>query len=344
MSSYKSYLKRELIETIISEYVGDNANIQCNKCNDRITYSIRFNDKLKRTALLLVYFNKDGTTTIMYGTGKNPEYSKKLANRIIEKATIHLIDVNSLYFKNITTENIDELKQRYSDCGYIVSVPNRVSNGIQYHVQSENGESLHFIWYSNSAILFQGRPSLLFNQTVEFLLDYFPSNDVVKELLGYYKISIPQEDFEHEFETRYSRLYHGINEKLRAIILPAIALRKIIPENLSDYSYIAYPVLRGLEGVLRSIFLQYGITIDNQHLFKDCFEFNHTHQKWVAGRLIIENIPDTNTHQRLVNLYTLFYNKRHSLFHVDSLTPIITSREDALSIVDETLDALNNNI
>mgnify|MGYP005897818069 CR=1 FL=1 len=343
MSSYKNCnLKREMIESTIHNFVGDMAVICPKLCDSRITYSIQFKDKCTKTALLLVYYNQDGTTTLMYGSGKNQEYSKTLADEILDKTTIQLINVSNLYFRGVTQNNVEELKQKLSDIGCILSDPTTVSNGIQYHVKSVNGEAIHFIWYSNSAILFQGRPSFLFNQTIEFLLEYFPPNDVVKEVLGYYRISIPQEDVRHELETRYSNLNQAIDDKLKAIILPALALKRTIPENLTDYSYIAYPVLRGLEGVLKSMFNRFGILIDSSG-FGEYFKFNHVHQKWEVSELTL-GITNNNIHQKLVNLYTLYNNKRHSLFHVDSLTPILTSQEEALSIVDEILNALDHNI
>lgn len=344
MSSYQACnIKRNLIQPIITEFVGTDADVNTTTANDRITYSIKFTNNSAKTALLLVYYRNDGTTTLNYGSGKNQVYSKKIADVIIEKASIVLVDVKSLYFNKLDTDSFVELKKLLVNDGLNVSEPNILTTGKQYHITSENGEVLHLIYYNNFAIHFQGRPSIVFNKAIEKLLDIFPSKDVVKELLGYYNITIPKEDFEQELKTIYPNLYNGIDEKMRAIILPSIALKRVIVEGLDDYSYIAYPALRGIEGVLKSIFQKNGIIIENKTGFGGYFKFNYTKQIWEAEESTSQIITNSDTCNKLSNMYTVYNNIRHSLFHVDTLAPKLTIKQDAISIVEEVLNIIDAN-
>ncbi len=341
MSSYKSLnLNRSLIENVIKSYVLDQAEINKNAVGHRITYSIRFHNKAIKTALLLVFYLEDGTTTLQYGTGKNPNYSQELAAYIMEKTSIHLIDVGSLYFKEISQENINILFDFIPDIRAKINETKAISNGIQHIIQGEQGEKLSIICYNNHSILFQGRPSFLFNQIMEILVEIFPPNDVLSEYLGYYKIKKRREDFEMELESIYPCCYNKLTEKLRAVLLPAIALRKISIDGLDDYSFIAYPSLRCLEGIMKSIFLEYGMVIDNRDGFKDCFKYNHTQGIWESDTKVTSNISVQRTCEYLAKMYTIYHNSRHSLFHVDALVPVMISKEEAISITDKILSLI----
>ena len=340
MNSYNCNLKRDRIQDAIYEYVGDTAEIKIKSVGQRTTYSIQFRDGRTKSALLLVHYNNDGTTTLNFSSGKNQEYSLKLADFVKDKTAIPLYDVGNLYFKSISSDSVETINDQFKNYGYSIE-PKTVANGIQYHVSSNTGEAIYYTHYNNSSILFQGKPSMLFNQTIEILLDTFPHNEVVQETLGYYRINIPKEEFELELSTRYTNLSDNLDVKLKATLLPSIALRRIVFDNLGDYSYIAYPALKTLEGLIKHIYLKHRIIIDKG--FEGYFKFNHTSQKWEAGDQTTETIKEVNTINKLTNLYTTYYNIRHSLFHYEILTPITKTKEEAFEIVDQVLDILNNN-
>ena len=338
MCSYKNLsLNRSLIDTIINNYVTGTAEINKKESGKRITYSIRFHDKTIKTALLLVYYLEDGTTTLHYETGKNPAYSKELAAIVKEKTSIELFDVGQLYFKEISQDNFNTLLKFLPDISAIINETKVIVNGTQYIIKGEQGEKLSMIYYNNNSILFQGRPSFLFNQIMDILVELFPPNDVLSEYLGYYKIHTTKEEFEIEFETIYPNTFKNLPEKLRAILLPAIALKKVSIEGVVDYSFIAYPALRCLEGVMKDVILRYGIPIDNKYGFKDCFTYNHTKGIWEYNTKTFSVITDIRTCNYLVKMYTIYYNSRHSLFHVDTIAPKIITQEEALCITDEIL-------
>lgn len=343
MSSYKNLnLNRTLIDNVINNHLIGVADINKKESGQRITYSIRFHDKTIKTALLLIYYLEDGTTTLQYETGKNPAYSKELATIVKENTSIKLLDVGHLYFKEISQDNFDTLLKFLPDISATISESKVISNGTQYIITGSQGEKLSMIHYNNYSILFQGRPSFLFNQIMEILVELFPPNDVLSEYLGYYKISTTKEDFEIELESRYPNTFNKLNEKLRVVLLPVIALNKVSIEGLEDYSFIAYPSLRCLEGVMKNEFLGYGITIDNKEGFKDCFKYNHTKGVWEYDVKTSSAITDMRTCEYLAKMYTIYCNSRHSLFHVDALAPKIITQEEAICITDEILSLIED--
>lgn len=343
MSSYKNLnLNRALIDDVIKQHVADKAEINLKHVDERKTYSIKFHDTKVKTALLLVYHVGDGTTTLQYGTGKNQEYSQSLADIVKEKTIVKLLDVNHLYFKSISVDNLDVLIDFLPETGAIIEEQKKITNGTQYIIKGELGEKLYITYYTNSSILFQGRPSFAFNKIMDILVDIFPPNDVLSEYLGYYKIATPKEDFLTELESIYPSCSNKLSDKLKAILIPSIALKRISFDGLEDYSFIAYPALRCLEGVMKAIYLEYGITIDNKEGFKGCFKYNHTRNKWETDEKTTNGITCGITCDHLVKMYTAYSNTRNSLFHVDTFAPKITTQEEAMSITDEVLNILES--
>jgi hypothetical protein len=343
MSSYKNLnLNRALIDDVIKQHVADKAEINLKKVDERETYSIKFHDNKVKTALLLVYYIGDGTTTLQYGSGKNQNYSQALADVVKEKTTVKLIDVNHLYFKNINTDDLDILIDFLPETGAVVEEKKSIANGTQYVIKGEQGEKLHITHYTNSSILFQGRPSFAFNKIMDILVDIFPPDDVLSEYLGYYKITTPKEDFLTELESIYPNCSNNLSDKLKAILTPSIALKRVSFDGLEDYSFIAYPALRCLEGVMKATYLKCGIIIDNKEGFKDCFKYNHTRNKWEVDEKTKNNITCSITRNHLVKMYTVYSDTRNSLFHVDTLAPKITTQEEATLITDDVLNILEN--
>lgn len=343
MSSYKNLnLNRALIDDIIKFHVADKAVINSTEGNKRKTYSIRFHDNKVKTALLLIYHLEDGTTTLQYGTGKNQEYSQTLADAIKEKAIVKLIEVNHLYFKEISTDDLGLLIDLLPETGASIEEQKDVVNGTQYVIRGEQGEKLYITHYTNSSIFFQGRPSFTFNKIMDILVDIFPPNDFLSEYLGYYKITTPKEDFLTELESIYPNCSNNLSDKLKAILIPSIALKRVSLEGLEDYSFMAYPSLRCLEGVMKATYLNHGITIDNKEGFKDCFKYNHTRGKWEVDEKTKNGVNCDITRNFLVKMYTIYSNTRNSLFHVDTLAPKITTQEEATSITDDILNILED--
>ena len=94
-----------------------------------VQYNININGKI---ALLNVYFNKSGTTTIT-PTGKEQELGKKIANYLKDNLTIANISQASFSIKNITNEDFLLLKEYLNDSQITEELINKV-----------NGEKIKF--------------------------------------------------------------------------------------------------------------------------------------------------------------------------------------------------------
>ena len=341
MALYKDLnVNRDLVETIIFN------NLEGSTCtkkeignNGGYVYNYQFEGA--KTARIHIYYKSDGTTTIYNDQCKNKSFSNSVVEKIIEKCLIKEFDFNQLYFSRISDTDFDLLFKYISDIGAKIETERELPNGKQYKIKGRLGEELSIIQYNNKSIHFQGKPSLLFNNIVDLLVDIFPPKDVLKGQLGYYNITTPEIEILSELETLYPITGTALSPKLKAIILPSIALKKL-SFDLSDYSFMAFPVLRGLEGVLKLIFSNHNITITNVDGFGNFFEINYTTRKFMASDVTTTAIPCAKTCNALADMYNQFNKNRHTLFHVDSLAPRVINQQEAHAIINDTLNIIES--
>lgn len=83
------------------------------------------------------------------------------------------------------------------------------------------------------------------------------------------------------------------------------------------------------------------IVYNHEPYLRDCLEgfvMQKTNFRFVAVVLF----PDAVERTRVEKLYALLCQQRHRIFHFDSLTPILLSKNDALDILDQTLKTIND--
>lgn len=337
MAAYNDLnIDRSLIEGVINDNLeGSTLNKKRNP--NGFTYTFQFQPGIK-TATLHVYNKANGKTTLFYGQGKNPEFSQKVADKIIEKCSINEYPFNQLYFRLIDTEKFEFLSSYMLMIGELIETK-QLLTGTQYKYCGKQGEELSIIKYNNNSIHFQGKSSILFNETVDVLIDMFPPNEVLTGQLNYYNITTPEQEIKKEFDTLYPITSTSINERLKSIITPSIALKRVHMK-VTDYSFMAFPVLRGLEGVMKSIFLENGVTITNFDGFKGYFIQNQTTFKYEPSVLTTSSILCSKSCKALAEMYNQLHKNRHSLFHVDTLAPRIINLQEAFDLIDTTMNII----
>ena len=307
MASYRDLnINRDLIEPVISEHSG---GVEFTKKEigtaGGFVYSFQTENK---TARIHVYYKNDGTSTINNDQCKNRLFSDSIVEKLLEKCQIKEFKFNQLYFKSITDEDFDFLIEYIKSIGAKVETEKTIPTGTQFKLKGKQGEDLSIIRYNNKSIHFQGKPSLLFNNIIDVLVDIFPANEVLDGQLGYYNITTPKEEILSELDTLYPITGANITPILKAIISPSIALRRL-SFDLSDFSFMAFPVLRGLEGVMKLVFSKHNITITNFDGFTDYFDINHKYSSaldilasYLKGQKIIYMESKHDSEQQLNRL------------------------------------------
>lgn len=342
MSLCKLSLNRSLIEQSVRDCVGEMGFVTREDISSQKTkYSISFKDSTILPALLFVDYNNDGTTTIEDCRGKNKEYAAKLANYFAEKTQVSLYDTNNLYFDSITDDQFSLFKDYLTECKATYTTTT-VSNGNKYALSGEYGDTLFVTRYNNGSIFFQGTPSITFNNAITILSDIYPSDVILVGLVKYYKIDFSREELEKELVSHCPKLLGKIPTNVTDAILPTIGLWRAIPEGLTDYSYLCFPILRGLECLIKSIFKDMGLIVPTTQGFGGFISYDDNTSKAQIHPSKIPFFTDMIVKERVERLYALFHQQRHRIFHLDPLSPIILSKKDALDIVELSLIAIND--
>ena len=112
---------------------------------------------------------------------------------------------------------------------------------------------------------------------------------------------------------------------------------------LEDFSAVAFPALRGLEGFIKQIILKSGLKLADMNPIGDYFE------PVVVGKYILRKdyadlVGDTYSNI-LVKSYNFYFSQRHGIFHMDTsveTSRILGSIEDARRIVDNVFEIIED--
>ncbi len=339
MSSFQDQcLIIDRIETVIRENL-EGSSLDISKIQFGKSYKFRFPKNNPPTASLNVLELNTGKVTLFYGQGKNPDFSKKVAEKIIENCSYVELPFNQLVLGTITSENFDFLNSTIAEYATLESETDIV-NGKQLKYRGRQGDIISINRYNNNTLHIQGRPSLLFTQLIEPLSLIYPKNEFIVNLCGYFHTEVNQAEIEREYLGLNPNANNLVNENLQGLIQTSIAISKVHINGLSDYSYITFPILKALEGLIKDILSNHGIIIGIEGF--NCFDKNQTTGIYSLKPDSINQINNNNTESIVCTLYNYFNRTRHRIFHYDPLLPQTLSHVEALGIINSTIEIIEN--
>ncbi|MCB5981798.1 type II toxin-antitoxin system RnlA family toxin [Flavobacterium psychrophilum] len=297
-------------------------------------------------AQLNIFENNDGTTTLHYAVGQNQELSKKIAEEIVSISAVKDFKSHSFYIKSIRNEDFETVLEIIIDYGN--TIEDKIEDGKKtiIKVKGKQGDRIVLTKHSNNAFQVQGRPMLLFNEIIEVLSDFMAFEEIIEQQLSFYETNLTTADIRGELEAKLPKSFHLIEDKIKVIFTPCLALQKIAIE-LEDYSAFAYPSLRALEGILKQIFLKFNKKINYKEGFGE-YILKQNNVYYLESNFDKE-LNNSATGIKICNLYKYYNIHRHSLFHIDDdiiSSKVISSHEAnniitaSLSIIDECYDCL----
>jgi hypothetical protein len=340
MSYSKLNINRKLITQVLSNHV-ESLSTPETKGNNEVHYRGKTQDD--NAIFIIFYFNVDGTTSIS-PRDPNIETGTQLADLIVkecgysDKKSVELfIPLESDDFDTI----IDYL---VSECDAIIQEEKVIGGGKQLKLTGSSGSQLILKYYTKKANLqVQGKPLELYEDLIEILSDILPYEQYVKSQLKLMKVELEPSVIKNELECRLTHSYDFLGNKLTAIISPSLALNKLDIE-LEDYTAVAMPVLRGIEGYLKLLFRSKGYTIERS--FGDVIIGNNGNQS-ISPTLkatVKANINCSYTSDAIEQCYSYWAQQRHGLFHMDAIieTTRTLTKDVANKIIEETLSLIEN--
>lgn len=342
MAFKKININRNEILNAIKTFDGD-FSIETKEESSFLKYFIKKGSEV--VSKINVYPTPDGKTTISWQECKNPEFSEEIATHIVDKCKFPEELNTSIYIKNLNTEKLNNLLEYLIDyCSASIESEKNLTNGKQYKVKSIYGDTVYLNHFTNNAFNVQGTNGLMKSQVIEGLSAYLDYSEVVEATLESYKIEdIDANGIQKLFNARLPEANSEISDTVKGIIFPVFVLEriKIDDELVSDYSFMVFPIFRGLEGCIKEIFFKFGINIGNNigGQFQD-----HTNSGKFALIEKVKNQINNNVAELVLSkLYNYHKTNRHAIFHVDDTiitTRIIEDKKVAQSLINETFELI----
>lgn len=301
-------------------------------------------------AKLIVHITKDGTTTLQYNQGKNTELGLEVANHIHSTLCESGVAVMNMTIAGIDEAIIDIIKERIEE----VKESNNIK--IEENVVGKNliltlcsktyRDKLKLSYYKSSKRLhIQGRPLSCYNEVAYALTSELDSETLSKIL--YKKDELDSaltrpEVSKDLIQSKLPNSFSKLPELIVDLLVSSNCVRSASPV-LPEYSLLVYAELRSLEGVIKDHLLKNGVIVQPRHV-GEMFVLD---KMKIATSLSddYKNKYKGNKTSELLNAYSYYYKRRHSLFHVEQLvssTPSINTLEGAINICNKVYELIED--
>lgn len=341
MAKKKYNLNIDEFDSVVNSFAETLDNIEVEKETPKGEIIYRFNPKGQRFCSVLTCYISQGRVSFQ-ASGKDKKIADDCMQILLESTAIEIGESRTFTVKAVSLDDIEAATDfLITECGCSIETIENDNSTIEtaFKVIGKYGDIIRFTYYKSGTLLVQGRPGITFDNFIEIAIELFNPVDVKKEHFKFFEISEGDEIINSNLAALLPDAYDHIGMKLDAIMAPSLILLNQ-PKQLTDYTAYAFPVLRGTEGVLKSIFLNEGVPIKD---FSEFFEFDRTKSKcvWTTKGAVL--FGDANVRKSLLDLYRFYHTQRHTLFHVDAT--ITSSRtldyDDALAIVNDGLKLIN---
>ena len=208
-------------------------------------------------------------------------------------------------------------------------------------VVGANGERLTFKHYKNGTFHMQGVHGKVAGWALDAVQSLLPLDTILAHQKDIYSVPLSVEEIKQNLEVRIPVVHDYLLDPIRIQFSSSLALTQV-GIALEDYSAVAYPALRGLEGYCFQLLNEeVGIALNAREKLGDYFDQEPTLR--VLSTYQATCSPEV--HQALVAGYQLWHNLRHRLFHMDGnvdTTRMLKTREEAVAIVDEVFSLVES--
>ncbi|WP_417526384.1 type II toxin-antitoxin system RnlA family toxin [Marinomonas shanghaiensis] len=353
MSDYKNLnLDRDAIDAHVAKFLECNNLVQdgdptaVGKAN-----RYKFGSAGSKFAMVDLYLNQDGTTTITYKIGSNQELGEHFAAYL--KATINPAEFESvnLSIDGIRAEDFDSVIAIINDSGeFEIEITRDESVCKQITLKSiAHQDQLKLTSHRTTRKMqIQGKPLSCYRRVIFMLTDLLDLKALAQVL--YKKDDNSAEIVRTEMaEDHLKRFFVNSYEKLPAQVkklLISSCCVKLASPQLPDYCLLLYPDLRALEGVLKLLLGSYGMSVaDAKHGFGDFFSVDTKSGQCTIKSAFRAQIGNTAMESAFNAGYSFYRKHRHTLFHMEEFdggSRLISNLEMAISLSNDAYNAIDN--
>ncbi len=292
-----------------------------------------------KTAMLNLYFNNNGTTTIM-PTGNNTDISSVIKALLEEKCTFSGDAHGKTYsIKKLPREWAEKIVEYLRALEGVTTEEHSIDTvpvHDSYIFTSKIGDKLTINLYKTGTLTLQGKPAYLYGEAISFL-SYCKDvsvDDIVDSINSFHDVNVKTSEVRNDMEVLMPRAYGNIDEMILKLLSPSISLRKVNIE-LEDYSCYTFPALRALEGYIKYLFRLKGVAIGNT--------FGNVFNGAVLYPDVATTINNITYQNELERLYGYFKGNRHVIFHTEQIligTKLIEDKHEADEIINTVINLI----
>lgn len=288
-----------------------------------------------------LFYKSDGTTSFNVQVGKNQDISFKLGLYLKTNLCNSDVKGSSYSIPNVSEDTVNLLLEYITEIEGVKKLNEDIGPHYKlYRYKSHHGDSVVIKYFSNKRLQIQGKPLYLYQEITCFLAELFPFEDIIKTQAEFFQVNIEKDEIQNEFDQLLPTAKTFLGERLKCVISPALAYRQIdIP--LSDYTSFVFPVLRGLEGYIRLLFANKGLTVPRGKGFDEFLFFDG--QRHNIRPEIIPRINCPATCAAIERAFNYFSEHRNGLFHthhIDANIRLVETKQDAERIITKTLQII----
>jgi hypothetical protein len=284
--------------------------------------------------LINIFENKDGSTTLGFASGQDRALFEALADELLRCCTYSEVANLELSLPGFSAESLKGLLGFLESEGAgVKEEKDLVHGGHQARWAGPQGDSLIIKTYKNGTVQFQGKNAHLASLLWDSLYNVLSLEDAIAKQSKVYEIVVTVDEIKDELAARVPVAHQLLEETVRKQLSSALMLCKVAAP-LEDYSAVAFPALRGLEGFIKQILLKGGLKPADKDHIGDYFD-QKVVGSWALRAEYASHVGPVFA-PILESSYTLYYKQRHGIFHMDArveASRILGSLEDARRIV-----------
>lgn len=308
-----------------------------------------------------VYFKKDGKSTLMSngGDSKFLKLREELCDYIVESCKNNENQASSqvpwFTAKNLINEDVETVISLIEDSEYCKEeLSYSISNGYPaWKFRGVQGESLTITYYNknndgNGKLLLQGKPELLFLESIGIITQLFDTDEVSTKLneSGFFESQIDDSIIQNDIFKLMPNSFDKLpSDQLRKTVKQALIFKNF-KSNWVDYTVYTFNAYRALEGHLRWLLQELNIDWANKvnpngKLMPTSFYMfdkisNGYTDIYVLQSAYHQNVinkypgKDTKFLTYIGELYQILSDERNSYFHWKKFEPGLSLDETVL--------------
>ncbi|MGM0985389.1 MAG: type II toxin-antitoxin system RnlA family toxin [Pseudomonadota bacterium] len=327
----KLHLDKSKVEACLAKYGAEQIAFTKRSETEEHIY-LHLEDK---PFLMRLYSKRDGSHSLGKATGYCTETFEYFASKIADECKISEVSRFEFSTKNISEEELEALIELLIESDATIEHEKKETH-VAYKATGSQGDKLTIKRYNNGTTQFQGKLLRISIITQDFLSNVLSLGEALQSQIQNYKIPATIDSINAELTTKIPRAIDQLEEAIKTQLSSALAMTKVeLP--VEDHSAVAFPALRGLEGLIKTFLLQTGFSPEHKTPVGEYFP----NGRMDADRRAFAGDKMANV---LDSCYTFYSQHRHRLFHMDVQvsTSRILDRQEAVQVVDSILSLIEH--